>query len=47
MKSTSYYYIWKVVSGKEMKPKDADALAKWEAKAEKAAGKIYLLVESN
>ena len=39
--------LWKVVSGKEMKPKDADALVKWEAKAEKAAGEIYLLVESD
>ena len=39
--------LWKVVSGKETRPEDADALAKWEAKAERAAGEIYLLVEND
>ena len=39
---------WKLVAGKELKPmKDADALDKWEAKAEKAAGEIYLAVEND
>jgi len=33
---------WRFVSGKEMRPKssDSEALDKWEAKAEKAAGKL-------
>ena len=39
--------LWRLVSGKEIKPKDEQALAKWEAKAERAAGAIYLLVEND
>ena len=39
--------LWRLVSGKETKPKDEQALAKWEAKAERAAGEIYLLVEND
>src|ERR1700734_3098479 len=37
--------LWRLVSGKETKPKEG--LKDWEAKAEKAAGEIYLLVESD
>ncbi|KAJ3779449.1 hypothetical protein GGU10DRAFT_234825, partial [Lentinula aff. detonsa] len=38
--------LWRLVSGKETKPSasDADKLEKWEIKAEKAAGLIYLAV---
>ena len=36
--------LWSVVSGKSSKPTEAAALEKWEAKAEKAAGEIYLAV---
>ncbi|KIJ89562.1 hypothetical protein K443DRAFT_48589, partial [Laccaria amethystina LaAM-08-1] len=32
---------------KESKPADKDELNKWEAKAERAAGEIYLLVEND
>src|ERR1700688_2374180 len=39
--------LWKLVSGKLPKPRDVDELNKWETKAEKAAGEIYLLVESD
>jgi transposase InsO family protein len=43
--------LWKLVSGKELKPTrttdNAEAVDKWELKAEKAAGEIYLLVESD
>ena len=39
--------LWRLVSGKETKPKDEESLAKWEAKAERAAGEIYLLVEND
>ena len=48
--------LWSVVSGKAKKPakgKDKDTddsteeLAKWETKLEKAAGEIYLAVESD
>ena len=39
--------LWKLVSGKLPMPRDADELAKWETKAEKAAGEIYRLVENN
>jgi hypothetical protein len=39
--------IWGVVSGKTSKPEKGEELAKWEAKAEKAAGEIYLAVESD
>src|SRR5579863_2274760 len=41
--------LWKLVSGKLAKPspRDEDALNKWEAKAERAAGEIYLLVEND
>jgi hypothetical protein len=36
------------VSGKLPKPiRDADEIMKWETKAEKAAGEIYLLVEND
>lgn len=39
--------LWRLVSGKESKPSgDADC-TKWEAKAERAAGEIYLLVEND
>ncbi|KAJ3980336.1 hypothetical protein F5890DRAFT_729365 [Lentinula detonsa] len=38
--------LWRLVSGKETKPSasDADKLEKWEIKAEKAAGLIFLAV---
>jgi hypothetical protein len=41
--------LWKLVSGKLPQPssRDEDALMKWEAKVERAAGEIYLLVESD
>ena len=39
--------LWRLVSGKEIKPKEEQALAKREAKAERAAGEIYLLVEND
>ena len=41
--------LWKLVSGKEPKPEStkADELAKWEEKAEQAAGELYLLVEAD
>ena len=48
--------LWSVVSGKAKRPvkgKDKDTddsteeLAKWETKLEKAAGEIYLAVESD
>jgi len=39
--------LWRLVSGKETKPKDQESLAKWEARAERAAGEIYLLVEND
>ena len=42
--------LWSVVSGKVTKPAktgDGDELAKWETKQEKAAGEIYLGVESD
>ena len=39
--------LWKLVSGKLPKPRDADELAKWEAKADKAAGELYLMVEND
>ena len=39
--------LWRLVSGKETKPKEKDELVKWEVKAEKATGEIYLLVESD
>ena len=40
---------WRLVSGRETKPTStsSDALTKWEIKAEKAAGEIYLLVEND
>ena len=34
--------LWKLVSGKLPKPRDTEELGKWETKAEKAAGEIYL-----
>src|SRR5580700_4183525 len=41
--------LWGVVSGKVSQPSsaDSDALAKWETKREKAAGEIFLAVESD
>ena len=40
--------LWGVVSGKVSQPiSDSDALAKWETKKEKAAGEIFLAVESD
>ena len=40
--------LWKLVSGKWPQPTDnEDDLLKWETKAEKVAGEIYLLVESD
>lgn len=39
--------LWSVVSGKGTKPSATDELAKWETKVEKAAGEIYLAVESD
>src|SRR6267154_979739 len=38
---------WLMVSGKLPKPRDEDELLKWETKAERAAGEIYLLVEND
>ena len=39
--------LWRLVSEKEKKPTEEGALAKWEAKAERAAGEIFLLVEND
>ena len=40
--------LWRLVSGRELKPSSGmEELNKWEAKAEKAAGEIYLLVEND
>ena len=39
--------LWRLVSGKETKPRDDEAAASWETKAEKAAGEIYLMVEND
>jgi len=41
--------LWRLVSKKETKPaaSKVDELDKWEMKAEKAAGDIYLLVEND
>ena len=39
--------LWRLVSGKEPKPSDKELLLKWEEKAEKAAGEIFLMVESD
>ena len=40
--------LWKLVSGRWPQPTDDENdLLKWETKAEKAAGEIYLLVESD
>ncbi|KAF9537210.1 hypothetical protein CPC08DRAFT_810154 [Agrocybe pediades] len=44
--SNSNYTEW-CVSGKETKPSDPKEAEKWEIKEEKAAGEIYLLVESD
>jgi gag-polypeptide of LTR copia-type/Integrase core domain/GAG-pre-integrase domain len=41
---------WRLVAGKEKQPSgksDPDTIEKWEAKAEKAAGEIYLAVEND
>ena len=37
--------LWRLVSGKETKPEEG--IEAWEAKAEKAAGEIFLLVQSD
>ena len=40
--------LWRLVSERELKPSSGgDELNRWEAKAEKAAGEIYLLVEND
>ena len=40
--------LWRLVSGKLPKPiREADEILKWETKAEKVAGEIYLLVEND
>jgi hypothetical protein len=39
--------LWKLVSGKETKPKIEETLYVWETKAERAAGEIYLMVEND
>ena len=39
--------LWRLVSKREVKPSKEDDLNKWEAKAEKAAGEIYLMVEND
>ena len=41
--------LWRLVSKKETKPpaSKAEELEKWEMKAEKATGEIYLLVEND
>src|ERR1700742_2036699 len=39
--------LWKLVSGREKKPRDAEKLEIYEDKAEKAAGEIYLAVEQD
>ncbi len=40
--------LWRLVSGRELQPSSGiEELNKWEAKAEKAAGEIYLLVEND
>ena len=39
--------LWRLVSAKETKPIKEEALAVWEAKAERAAGEIFLLVEND
>ncbi len=39
--------LWKLVSGKLPQPTEEEELLKWETKAERAAGEIYLLVESD
>ena len=39
--------LWRLVSGRETKPIKEEALATWEAKAERAAGEIFLLVEND
>ena len=39
--------LWRLVSGKEARPSDAKELDKWEQKAEKAAGEIYLLIDND
>ena len=39
--------LWRLVSGKETKPKQAEDAEAWEAKADKAAGEIYLMVEND
>ena len=42
--------LWRLVCGRETKPVGSDktdTLEKWEIKAERAAGEIYLLVETD
>ena len=38
--------LWRLVSGKESRPDEAEKAESWDKRAEKAAGDIYLLVES-
>jgi hypothetical protein len=40
-------YRDRLVSKKEKRPTKEDEIAKWEAKAERAAGDIFLLVEND
>ncbi|OAX30773.1 hypothetical protein K503DRAFT_666644, partial [Rhizopogon vinicolor AM-OR11-026] len=35
--------VWVLVKGSETCPSDADAKAKWDVRADKAAGKLYLI----
>jgi hypothetical protein len=39
--------LWRLVSKKEKRPTKEDEIAKWDARAEKAAGDIFLLVEND
>ena len=39
--------LWRLVSGKETKPRETEAAVSWETKAERAAGEIYLMVEND
>ena len=38
---------WRLVNGKDLKPTKEELIGMWETKAEKAAGEIYLAVESD
>src|SRR5688572_18583570 len=39
--------LWRLVSEKEGRPDSGSSLVKWEEKAERAAGELYLMVESD